>query len=163
MTTNANGNEMREQTRKLEERWGKQTLDVKGWTGIPTLLLERQQMLKLDPVDMNILLVLLSHWWNKESMPFPSKKKIADTINRDVGTVRRHIKQLEDNGLVHREKRFLSGGNGQTSNIYHLDGLIDRLAKEADQEAKEQKKRDETDSAKRRGRPIGKQQSEVVT
>lgn len=161
MTTSENGNEIREQTRKLQERWGRQTLDVKGWTGIPTLLLERQQMLKLDPVDMNILLVLLSHWWNKEKMPFPSRKKIAETIDRDVGTVRRHIKKLEDSGLVCREKRFLAGGNGQTSNIYHLDGLVQRLAKEAEQEAKEQKARDDEDSAKRRGRPKVKRESEA--
>lgn len=155
--TSENGNDGRQQVKKLEERWGKQTLDVKGWTGIPSLLLERQQMLKIDPVDMNILLVLLSHWWNKENMPFPSKGRIAEIINRDVGTVRRHIKKLEDNGLVNREKRFQANGNGQTSNIYRLDGLVSRLAKEAEQEAREQKERDEADSAKRRGRPTKKQ------
>ena len=159
--TSENGNDSRQQVKKLEERWGKQTLDVKGWTGIPSLLLERQQMLKIDPVDMNILLVLLSHWWNKENMPFPSKGRIAEIINRDMGTVRRHIKKLEDNGLVTREERFLSNGNGQTSNIYRLDGLVSRLAKEAEQEAMEQKKRDEEDSAKRRGRPRIRKQSEV--
>ena len=159
--TSENGNDSRQQVKKLEERWGKQTLDVKGWTGIPSLLLERQQMLKINPVDMNILLVLLSHWWNKENMPFPSKGRIAEIINRDMGTVRRHIKKLEDNGLVTREERFLSNGNGQTSNIYRLDGLVSRLAKEAEQEAMEQKKRDEEDSAKRRGRPRIRKQSEV--
>ena len=159
--TSENGNDSRQQVKKLEERWGKQTLDVKGWTGIPSLLLERQQMLKIDPVDMNILLVLLSHWWNKENMPFPSKGRVAEIINRDVGTVRKHIKKLEDNGLVTREERFLSNGNGQTSNIYRLDGLVSRLAKEAEQEAMEQKKRDEEDSAKRRGRPRIRKQSEV--
>ena len=159
--TSENGNDSRQQVKKLEERWGKQTLDVKGWTGIPSLLLERQQMLKINPVDMNILLVLLSHWWNKENMPFPSKGRIAEIINRDVGTVRKHIKKLEDNGLVTREERFLSNGNGQTSNIYRLDGLVSRLAKEAEQEAMEQKKRDEEDSAKRRGRPRIRKQSEV--
>lgn len=155
--TSENGNDSRQQVKKLEERWGKQTLDVKGWTGIPSLLLERQQMLKIDPVDMNILLVLLSHWWSKEKMPFPSKGRIAEIINRDVGTVRRHIKKLEDNGLVNREERFQANGNGQTSNIYRLDGLVSRLAKEAEQEAREQKERDEADSAKRRGRPTKKQ------
>ena len=159
--TSENGNDSRQQVKKLEERWGKQTLDVKGWTGIPSLLLERQQMLKINPVDMNILLVLLSHWWNKENMPFPSKGRIAEIINRDMGTVRKHIKKLEDNGLVTREERFLSNGNGQTSNIYRLDGLVSRLAKEAEQEAMEQKKRDEEDSAKRRGRPRIRKQSEV--
>ena len=159
--TSENGNDSRQQVKKLEERWGKQTLDVKGWTGIPSLLLERQQMLKINPVDMNILLVLLSHWWNKENMPFPSKGRVAEIINRDVGTVRKHIKKLEDNGLVTREERFLSNGNGQTSNIYRLDGLVSRLAKEAEQEAMEQKKRDEEDSAKRRGRPRIRKQSEV--
>ncbi len=59
--------------RALVQKWGKGTLDVEGWTAIPNILLERQQVLNIDAVKLNILLVLLKHWWEKPKMPYPSK------------------------------------------------------------------------------------------
>ncbi|MEG7524910.1 MAG: hypothetical protein M3H12_17750, partial [Chromatiales bacterium] len=98
----------------LEHKWGKQTLEVEGWTAIPNILLERQQVLGIDAVKLNILLVLLKHWWEKPKMPYPSKTTIGEIVDRDKSTVQKHIKQMEENGLLNRKKRFQSAG-GQTS------------------------------------------------
>jgi hypothetical protein len=45
-----------------------------GWTVIPNVLIERQRALGLDSLDLNILLVLASMWWDAENPPWPSKK-----------------------------------------------------------------------------------------
>lgn len=90
----------------LERKWGKPTLEVEGWTAIPNILLERQQALGIDAVKLNILLVLLKHWWEKPNMPYPSKTTIGEIVGRDKSTVQKHIKQMENAGLLNRNKRF---------------------------------------------------------
>ncbi|MDW3150601.1 helix-turn-helix domain-containing protein, partial [Vibrio sp. 2132-1] len=77
---------------ELSKRWGKEVIN-EGWTAIPNTLIERQQALKLNPTEMNILLVLLKYWWEDNKSPFPSKKTIADYINRDISTVRKTKKK----------------------------------------------------------------------
>ncbi|MEJ1391463.1 MAG: helix-turn-helix domain-containing protein [Candidatus Sedimenticola sp. (ex Thyasira tokunagai)] len=136
--------------KSLERKWGKVTLDVDGWTAIPNILLERQQALGIDAVKLNILLVLLKHWWEKSKMPWPSKATIGEIVGRDKSTVQKHIKQMEEKGLLKRNNRFQSAG-GQTSNEYDLSGLIAQLKSLAKDELKERKKRDEDDGRKRRG------------
>ncbi|GHY38635.1 AsnC family transcriptional regulator [Vibrio cholerae] len=54
--------EEQQDAKKLNKRWGNQVIQ-EGWTAIPNVLIERQQALKLNPVEMNILLVLLKFWW----------------------------------------------------------------------------------------------------
>jgi len=140
----------------MEEKWGKDVIEVYNWTAFPNLLLERQQALKLDPVQMNILLVLLKRWWLSDNMPFPGRKEIANTIGRDVSTVTRQLKNMEDNGLIVRESQFKNGG--QISNKYNLQGLLDKLDFFAQEEKKEQKNAKEETERKRRGH-IGKSKS----
>lgn len=134
----------------LESKWGKATLDVEGWTAIPNLLLERQQALGIDAVKLNILLVLLKHWWDKKKMPWPSKATIGEIVGRDKSTVQKHLKEMEARGLVKRKSRYQSAG-GQTSNEYDLTGLVSELKALANATLKERKKRDEEDARKRRG------------
>jgi len=136
--------------RALEKKWGKETLEVDGWTAIPNILLERQQALNIDAVKLNILLVLLKHWWEKPKMPYPSKATIGEIVGREKSTVQKHIKQMEDQGLIRREKRFQSAG-GQTSNIYDLSGLVEQLKKLAKEESKARKVRKDDEGRKRRG------------
>lgn len=134
----------------LERKWGKATIDVDGWTAIPNLLLERQQALGIDAVKLNILLVLLKHWWEKSKMPWPSKATIGAIVGRDKSTVQKHLKEMEGRDLVKRNSRYQSAG-GQTSNEYDLTGLIVQLKALAKEELRERKKRDEVDARKRRG------------
>jgi len=134
----------------LVRKWGKETLDVEGWTAIPNLLLERQRALGIDAVKLNILLVLLKCWWEKTTMPWPSKALIGDIVGRDKSTVQKHLKEMEGRGLVKRNSRYQSAG-GQTSNEYDLTGLITQLKALAKEELKERTKRGEEDARKRRG------------
>lgn len=134
----------------LEGKWGKATLDVEGWTAIPNLLLECQQALGIDAVKLNILLVLLKHWWEKGKMPWPSKATIGEIVGRDKSTVQKHLKEMEARGLVKRKSRYQSAG-GQTSNEYDLTGLISKLKDLAKKELKERKKRGEEEARNRRG------------
>ena len=141
-----------ENGRELKARWGSKTIEL-GWTGIPNILLERQQALKLDPVQLNILLVLLKHWWEKGKNPFPRKKVIAEIINRSPDTVRKHLKAMESKGLIKRVYRFRQGENqSQMSNQYDLQGLIDALQVLAEEAHKDKQQREILEARKRRGK-----------
>src|SRR5262245_14645826 len=94
-----------------------------GWTVIPNIIFERQQALGLGPIDINILLHIVSYWWEPHNKPHPSKTAIASAIGVDPRTVQRHIAALERGGLIRREQRRTSR-TGSKTNIYHLDGLI---------------------------------------
>ena len=108
--------------RENEKKWGKTLMDA-GWTCIPSTIILRQQALGLDPVDMNIVLVIAAHWWKADQLAFPSKKLIADTIGKDPTTVRRRLARLEKDGLIKRILRPQPGGR-HNSNEYRLSGLI---------------------------------------
>lgn len=140
-----------DELKALEKKWGKETLMVNGWTAIPNILLERQQALGIDAIKLNILLVLLMHWWTKPDMPFPGKTKISEFVGRDTSTVQKHIKQMEQQGLIERKTRFLAAG-GQTSNEYDLSGLIAKLHEFAASGLEVKRTRKEEDGRKRRGR-----------
>ena len=139
---------------KLEHRWGKPLIDA-GWVAFPSVFLQRQQALGLDPLDVNILLQLADHWWERNNLPFPSKKTLADRIGVKPRTIQRHISRMESAGFVKRiERRHSNGGN--KTNRYNFDGLI-RAAEPFAQEAlKEREKRRHEKSARntRKGRPL---------
>ncbi len=118
--------------RENEKKWTKTLVDA-GWSLIPSVILERQQALGLNAVDMNILLHIARRWWYANKLPFPSKSEIADCMGIHESTVRRHIEQMEKDGLIKRISRFVPG-QGQKSNYYDLSGLINEVrpyAKEA--------------------------------
>jgi predicted transcriptional regulator len=150
MSETENQIETAQKLKALERKWGKATLNVEGWTAVPNLLLERQQALGIDAVKLNILLVLLKHWWEKTKMPWPSKSTIGEIVGRDKSTVQKHLKEMEGRGLLKRNSRYQSAG-GQTSNEYDLTGLITQLKALAKAELNERKRRDEEDARKRRG------------
>lgn len=108
--------------RENEKKWGKTLMDA-GWTCIPSTIILRQRALGLDPVDMNIVLVIAAHWWKANQLAFPSKKLIADTIGKDPTTVRRRLAKLEKDGMIERILRPQPGGR-HNSNEYRLTGLI---------------------------------------
>lgn len=141
-------NDLKPQTQQLSKRWG--AVVNEGWTAIPNILIERQQALQLKPTEMNIILVLLKYWWEEGKSPYPSKKTIAELINRDTTTVRKSLKRLEELGYIKRESRFYEKG-GQTSNEYDLSGLVNRLKKEAKEQANIKETRKSEDARRRRG------------
>lgn len=61
------------------EKWGRTLIDA-GWTLVPNTLIERQRKLSIEPLDFNIIVHLMSYWWEAENKPRPSKKTIADAV-----------------------------------------------------------------------------------
>lgn len=106
-----------------EKKWGA-TLMAAGYTVLPSIILEKQEALGLDPLDVNILLHLATYWWYSENPAHPTKGRIARAIGIDESTIRRRIARLEKDGLIRRQERFSSKTRGQLGNFYHFDGLI---------------------------------------
>jgi len=105
-----------------EAKWSKVMMTA-GWTVIPNVLLVRQKALGLEPLDVNILLHIMQHWWRKDDKPHPSKDTIAKAIGVTPRTVQRRIAAMEKAGFIHRQQRRTSS-KASLTNIYHLDGLI---------------------------------------
>ena len=132
-----------ERLRRNEQKWTVPLMEA-GWSVLPNVILDRQKILKLDPVDVNILLHLVKHWWYADRLPYPSKQTIADCMGVDASTVRRHIAKLEKRNLIQRVARY-DKRKGQQSNQYDLTGLIDAarpLAEEMIEIRKSRKKKD---------------------
>ena len=69
----------RESLKVNEEKWSKPLMDA-GFVVLPSILLERQVAMDLDPVDLNILLHLIRHWWRADRLPYPTKRTIAECM-----------------------------------------------------------------------------------
>ncbi|MEL6323156.1 MAG: helix-turn-helix domain-containing protein [Pseudomonadota bacterium] len=112
--------------RKASERkFGKPVMEI-GFCIVPSLLIQAQARLGLEPQQINILLHLLDMWWDKDSKPFPTKELIAERMGVSDKTVQRHIAAMEKAGLVRRIERT-KPGRGRTSNEYDLSGLVAKL------------------------------------
>jgi len=142
---------------RIEKRWGT-PLYKAGWVALPTIILEKQKALGLDPLDVNILLQIAKHWWDAENLPHPAKKSIAEAIGVDPRTVQRRIAELEKDGLVKRVYRVKSTKNNEPTQ-YDLSGLVEKatpFAEEALQERARQKSEREARLKRMRPRPVKK-------
>ena len=108
--------------KKLEQRWTVPLIRA-GYTVIPNAILYRQKALGIDSVDLNIILQIASHWWSPESLPFPSKKRLAAAVNISESAVRKRLAALEKGGLLTRISRPAKHG-GNDTNLYDLGPLI---------------------------------------
>jgi predicted transcriptional regulator len=148
----AGGAEQQRRLKRNEEKWTSELMEA-GWTVVPSVLLERQRAFGLDAMDINILLLLAQYWWRSDNPPHPSKAAMAECMNVDRRTVQRRIARLEGEGLIQRQYRHSSKSGRQETNNYLFDGLIEK-AKPLAQEliAIRQKRRQEDDARRRRGR-----------
>lgn len=73
-----------------------------GWTLVPNMLLERQAVLGINSTQLNVPLVILKHWWEQETLPFPEMNTIAKMIGLSRSTVQRNIRELEGAGFIRR-------------------------------------------------------------
>lgn len=139
--------------RENERKWGKDSLKA-GFTMLPNMLFLRQRVLGLDSLDLNILLVLLSHWWHAENLPFPSKQTIADAIGCNVSTVRKRIQDMEKAGFIQRIERRHKSDRSDT-NQYDFSGLVRELSKLAKEEvaAREVQKANRAQRMKLKAKP----------
>lgn len=102
-------------------KWGKTNMDA-GWVCIPNILVRRQRTLGLDAVDINILLHLLTYWWEDENHPHPSRATLASAMDLSVSTIQRHIRGMERAGFIKRTIRPRAKDRNET-NLYDLTPL----------------------------------------
>lgn len=138
-----------EKKTQLEGKWGKKVIEA-GYTSIPDVLIRYQQRLKLKPLDVNVLLHLLSYWWKAPNLPRPSKKTLATAINVDPSTVRRCLQKLEKAGYVTRIEHRKAYGS--RPNEYNPAGLAKALQPLALEELEEIRKRKARNVAKLAGK-----------
>lgn len=137
------------QPTKLNERWGEDSIKA-GWTAIPSVILEYQQRLGLNPMDLAIVLHLVKHWWESHRNPYPSKRRICEAMGITQSTMRKHVAKLQKAGLVQRTPKHIVGTKGIASNEYDLSGLVKRARKLAQETLEERKNLNSQQSLKRR-------------
>lgn len=135
--------------KRNEEKWTAPLMDA-GWTALPSIILEKQHALGLDPIDVNILMQLAKHWWFNDNLPHPSKASLADAMGIDPSTVRRRIARMESDGFIRRVTRYDAKHGGQTSNAYEFDGLIEAATPFALEAIKAREERRTEDADRRR-------------
>ena len=128
-----------------ERIWGK-SVYKHGYAGIPSILIQAQQRLGINPMQMNIIIQLLDSWFDPARKPFPAKKILANRIGVTEKTIQINVRALEQAGLIRREMRKTAVGDWN-SNIYHLDGLIAKVQALEPEFAAEKKKRKEAKAA----------------
>ena len=116
----------------LQKKWGS-TIIAAGYTAVPDMLLKRMGALGLKPMEMIVLLQILTYWWTDEARPFPSKKLLATAIGCKEKAVQRAISKLHNLGFLERIARPRVGDRNQT-NIYDFKKLIAMLEPHATEE-----------------------------
>ena len=111
--------------KQSEKKWGVAVMKL-GYCILPSVLLQAQARLLINAQQMIVLLQLVEHWWTADGKVYPSKDTLADRIGLTPKQIQRHIKVLEQKGLVKRIPRVLKG-RGKTSNEYDLSGLVKKL------------------------------------
>ncbi len=135
--------------------WGDKVISH-GYTAVPNVMIRSQHRLGVNQTQMMILIQLLSYWFDKERVPFPSKKELADRLGLRPKTIQDNMKALETAGFVRREQIKTSYGDWG-SNRYHLDGLVKRIkALEPDYEAEKEARKQAREAVEL---PKGKRQS----
>ena len=124
-------------TDEITKKWGKAAKET-GWTAIPNILLYKQKKIGLDSIDLNIILQLMSYWWQDGNLPFPSKGTIAEAIGISTSTVRKRIKKMEDAKLIQRNERREQNNRSKT-NEYDLSPLVDAVRPFAEEELEARK------------------------
>lgn len=143
----------KEALQENQKKWGPDLMKA-GWTMLPNTIFMRQRALGLDSMDLNILMVLLSHWWHADNLPFPSKRTIADTIGCDPSTVRRRIQKLEGAGFITRIQRRVEKNRNKT-NQYDFSGLVKEATPYAQEtlQTREAEREERANRPKRKGKP----------
>lgn len=55
----------KKQGRRAEDKWSSQVMKF-GYTPLPNLLLKAQGKLKITPMQFNVLVQVVEHWWEAE-------------------------------------------------------------------------------------------------
>ena len=114
------------QKKTILNKWGEEACSL-GWVSVPTLLLFAQKDLKISASELNVLMNLLMHWWDKSEKPYPSQSAIAFRSGLAPKTVQRALHSLEDKGLIGKTSTARSNNITRGRNYYDLTPLVERL------------------------------------
>lgn len=104
-------------------RWG-DAVDP-GLLIVPNVLLRYQHKLKLDTVDIVLILNIVDFWEEDEGLPFPRLSVLATRIGRCKRTVERAVTKLA--GLGYLKHCPSETHRGKTIRRFDLSGLILKL------------------------------------
>lgn len=109
-----------------QEKWGPEAIAA-GFTVLPNHFIALNQFAEegktLSPTEMLVVLQILSAWWSKDRLPFPSKATIATRSGLSPRQVQRALTALEQKGYIERITRY-STNQARTSNQFKLTGLV---------------------------------------
>lgn len=112
----------------ISSKWGKE-IAGRGFTQIPNYLLQINMFVhedhRVSPAEMVVLLQIISSWWKKNEMPYPSMRTLADKAGISERQVQRSINSLEKKGYFTKDKRKVKGVIA--TNIYDLSPLVEML------------------------------------
>ena len=112
----------------VADKWG-EAVSGRGFSQTPNYLLYINQFAdedhKLSPLELMILIQLVSVWWKKSDPPFPSVKTLATRCGASERQILRAISRLETLKLLKRAKR--REGGFIASNVYDLSPLVEML------------------------------------
>lgn len=111
-----------------DQKFGKEVMEP-GFTMLPAILLRGQQRLGLSATKLAVLIQLMDYWWFKDNPPRPAQQTLALRLGMSVRQLQRHLKELETAGFLEMERRHHPGVGGNNPNVYHLDGLVQKLKK----------------------------------
>lgn len=116
---------------KTYEKWD---FDIgrSGFSVIPNQVFFINQFLpeneRLSSTEVLLLLNLLTWWWEKDSMPFPSKGLLSTRLGISERQIQRAIKTLEGKNMLRSVPRFENGK--QRSNQYDLSLFANYIKKQ---------------------------------
>lgn len=76
----------------------------------------------LSPPEKLVLVSLADHHNRATGLCIPGQASVGEQTCMSVRTVQRHMKSLEERGLIVRKARFRPEGRGRTSDSYILQG-----------------------------------------
>lgn len=109
-----------------EKKWG-HALDA-GFQLLPNVLLLEMRTLKLQPLDVLIILNITLHWWEASSLPYPKPLSIAERLGVSTRTIERRLQALEKRGFI-RRLPVESSRWGRSVRRIDMSGFVQELAK----------------------------------
>jgi predicted transcriptional regulator len=117
---------MKAKTEPLEKKWGERSM-LMGWTAIPTSLLFLQAELSISPLGFNLLMNLVSHWWETTEHPYPSQESMAKRMGVSKRSIQREITTLVELGLLDKQPNKAGNKKFKGRNTYDLSKLVQVL------------------------------------
>jgi len=118
-----------------EQKWGSAAINA-GFSILPNHFISINQFVqeeaRITPTEMLVVLQIISSWWSKERLPFPSKATIAARAGLSPRQVQRALTALEQKGYIERLTRY-NRSQARASNQYDLSGLVAAVVKAAEE------------------------------